>query len=60
MLTSNITVRTVEKEFSITIKQRPCAGRATYFFDGHIDDTMNLEEAFRLIREAIGKITALV
>jgi hypothetical protein len=60
MLTSNITVRTVEEGFSITVKQTPIAKRMTYFFNGHIDDTVNLEEAFRLIREAIGKIAALV
>jgi hypothetical protein len=36
------------------------AGEGTFFYSGHIDKDSDIEKAFRLIREAIGKIAALV
>jgi hypothetical protein len=60
-LTSNITVRRIEKEkkFSITVKYNP-TGEGAFYYSGHIGEGSNLEEALGLIREAIGKIAALV
>jgi hypothetical protein len=60
MLTSNITVRRIEKEkkFSITVKYNPLM--KSFYYSGHIGNGSDLEEAFGLIREAIGKIAALV
>ena len=59
MASNIITVRTREEGFSIMAKYNPLGKQGTFFFNGHIDEHVNLESAFAQIRGVIGDIHAL-
>jgi hypothetical protein len=54
-----ITVKTREEGFSIEAKYNPLGREGTFFFRGHIRESVNLENAFSLIRGAITDISKL-
>jgi hypothetical protein len=54
MLISKLTSQVIEEGFSVKAEWR--LRDKTYFFSGHIDDGVKIEDAFQWIREAIGRI----
>jgi hypothetical protein len=58
MMRDKIMIQKAEKGFCIKVEYVPLSG-GSYFFNGHINERMEPEAAFALIRAAIHNISAL-
>jgi hypothetical protein len=58
MFKDHITIQKAAEGFRIMVKYVPC-GKSFYRFQGHIGESMEPEDAFALIRDAIENIRGL-